>query len=402
MSLAALICAYHDVEDGTAELRATLTLAGRTLIERQARLAAAAGADPIVVLAEQQPLALGSALERLRADGIAVSVARNAGEAAFAIPAEARLLFMADGLVADESHVSRVLNAGGPVILTLPDFGADDRFERIDGQSRWAGLAVLGGTLLRSTAATLNDWDLQSTLLRRAIQSGVRQFSVAGESADDRLTIAHRMADLAAAEARIVEAAAFEARDWASRYLLAPIEQAGTRLLMPTAVVPEWLYGGAAAAGVIAFGLFLQGWPVAGYLLLLAATPLEGMAERLARLRMQPRSAFRRWRRIVPWSWAAALIGLGQALAATRGWGTIVLAAGTLLFLLALHGEEKGRIVEGRIFLAERKGLAWLLLPFAATGLWTLALSLMAAYAAGSFFWAQRHVHRPLRDSVED
>ena len=402
MSFAALICAYHDGEPAGQGLRSTLQLAGRTLLERQARLAAAAGAHPIVVVVDRQPAALGAALERLRADGIAITVARNAGEAAFAIPAEAPLLFMADGLVADESHVTRVLNAGGSVILTIPDFGADDRFERIDGQSRWAGLALLDGALLRQTAAILHDWDLQSTFLRRAVQSGVRQFSVAGAAADDRLTIAHRPEDLAHAEARIVEGAAFEGRDWVSRFLLAPLEYAATRLLMPSPAAPEWLYGAAAGMSVLAFGLFLQGWFIPGFLLMLAATPLDGIAERLARLRMREAGAFRQWRRALPWSAGAALLGLGYALTGPRGWGCIVLALATIAFLAALNGEARGRIVEGRLFMAERKGLTWLLLPFAVTGLWITGLSAMALYAAGSFFWAQRNVHRPVPKRDED
>jgi hypothetical protein len=396
MTFAALICAYQDSEEGG--LRATLSLAGRTLVERQARLAAAAGAHPVVILTERQGPALGAALERLRADGISVTVARNAGEAAFAIPPDAALLFMADGLVADESHVTRILHAGGPVILTMPDFGADDRFERIDGQSRWAGLAMLDGTLLRETAAMLHDWDLQSTLLRRAVQAGVRQFSVAGASADDRLTIAHRSADLARAEARIVEGAAFEGRDWMSRFVLAPLEQAATRMLMPTPATPEWLYGAAAGAAVVAIFLFLNGWPLPGLLLFLAATPLDGIAERLGRLRMQERAAFKTWRRMLPLLSGAALLALGYALMPSRGWGTNVLALATVAFAAALHGEQRGRIVEGRLFLAERKGLGWLLLPFAVTGLWVTGLSALAVYTAGSFFWAQRRVHHPIAE----
>ena len=43
---------------------------------------------------------------------------------------------------------------------------------------------------------------------------------------------------------------------------------------------------------------------------------------------------------------------------------------------------------------AERKGMSWLMLPFAVTGAWASGLGLLAAYAAGSFFWAQREVHR--------
>ena len=54
VALAALIAAYHESGE-PGHLRATLPLAGRTVIERQARLAAAAGAAPVIVVVERMP-----------------------------------------------------------------------------------------------------------------------------------------------------------------------------------------------------------------------------------------------------------------------------------------------------------------------------------------------------------
>src|SRR3546814_13407690 len=83
-----------------------------------------------------------------------------------------------DGLIVDESHIERLLEAEAPALLTMADHLADDRFERIDADSRWAGLALLDGGTLRQTAAMLQDWDLQSTLLRRVVQAHARQIAV--------------------------------------------------------------------------------------------------------------------------------------------------------------------------------------------------------------------------------
>ena len=84
MALAALIAAYH--ESGEAgHLRATLPLAGRTVVERQARLAASAGANPVVIVVERLPAALSAAVERLRRDRVPVKLVRSAEEAAEAV-----------------------------------------------------------------------------------------------------------------------------------------------------------------------------------------------------------------------------------------------------------------------------------------------------------------------------
>src|SRR4051794_40342565 len=96
LTLAALIAAYHEADDAGGGLRATLPIAGRTLVERQVRLAAFAGAEPVVVLVERVTAALSAALDRLRAEGVALVLARSAEEAAEAVHSSDRLLVVGD------------------------------------------------------------------------------------------------------------------------------------------------------------------------------------------------------------------------------------------------------------------------------------------------------------------
>jgi hypothetical protein len=201
VALSALIAAYHESgEPGL--LRATLPLAGRTVVERQARLAAAAGADPVLILVERMPAALSAAIERLRRDRVPLRVVRNAEEAAEAIDPFDRLLLVADGAVLTASQHRQLVEAEGNAVLTVPDGGFGELYERIDANSRWAGLAVIDAALLIETASMLRDWDLQSTLLRRTLQSGARHLAADGPAA-----IMDREADLGALERRIVATA---------------------------------------------------------------------------------------------------------------------------------------------------------------------------------------------------
>ena len=79
-----------------------------------------------------------------------------------------------------------------------------------------------------------------------------------------------------------------------------------------------------------------------------------------------------------------------------RRW--IIVAFVTLAFLFALGVETGGSRVRFSLLLAERRGLAWLMLPFAVIGLWHAGLAVLFGYAAASFFWAQResHISRPI------
>ena len=147
-------------------------------------------------MVERQPSDLEAAIARLRAEGLDILIARNASEAAKAVQATDRILLMADGLLADDAQVERIVASEGACLLTVPDLRFDDRFERIDAESRWGGLAMIDGQTLKHTAAMLQDWDLQSTLLRRAVQGGARQIGLAGDPANVRLIVAETGADL--------------------------------------------------------------------------------------------------------------------------------------------------------------------------------------------------------------
>ena len=389
MALAALIAAYHESAEPGA-LRATLPLAGRTVVERQARLAAAAGAAPIVIFVERLPPALGAALDRLRRDRIPVQVARSAEEAAAAIDPADRLLLIADGAVADATQLVRIARAEDAVVLTVPDSGHGELYERIDAASRWGGLAAVDGAMLRETAAMLRDWDLQSTLLRRTLQAGARHLA-----ADGPVSILDSPGDLAGLERQILASAGEIHGSWASR-LLGPLERAATYGLMAGRLGPNALGVTAALLTGLGAAALAYRWFWTGLVLMLLATPLDGIAERLARLRMQDDIRRSWWCHLLPVLAGAGLAALSYALAPVHGWGMVLLAFTTLAFLIAQGIETEGRELRGSLFLAEPKGMVWLMLPFAVFGAWHAGLATLFAYAAASFFWAQHQAHPAL------
>lgn len=388
LALAALIAAYHESGDAGA-LRAVLPLAGRTLLERQARLAARAGASRVVILVERLPAELGAALERLRRDKVPIHVARDVEDAAEAIEPADRLLLIADGAVIDDDQLARLAEGSDHAVLTVPDSVHGELYERIDGQSRWGGAAAMDGQMLRATAAMLRDWDLQSTLLRRTLQAGARHVA-----ADRPLAIIDRAADVGALESRILTDALEARGSWIDR-LLAPVERLIASALLGGSVGPGLIGGlsaGLTALGAAGFGL---GWNWTGLTLMLLATPLEGVALRVGRARLLDDPARSWWRLLLPALGGAGLLALGYGQAATRGWGAVLLAAMAIAFMFALSVERERATIPGSIALADRKGLIWLMLPLAGFGGWLAGPAGLFSYAAGSFFWAQRHAHHP-------
>ena len=388
MALAALISAYH--ESGEAgHLRATLPLAGRTVIERQARLAASAGANPVVIFVERLPAALSAAVERLRRDRVPVKLVRSVEEAAEAVDPFDRVLLVGDGAIVPAAQQARLAAEEGNAVLTVPEGAHGELYERIDAQSRWAGLAAIDGALLRETAGMLRDWDLQSTLLRRTLQAGAGHVE-----ADNAASVAilDRDQDLDELERRIIAGADLANRSW-SDYVLAPIERLVTLMLVGSPLSPQLIGLGAALLSALAAASFYVGWYWIGLLKLLAATPLEGIATRLARLRMQSSVRQSWWAYLIPLFTAAAFIILSYRLMPVYGWGIVLLPVVTLGVRHALAVETEERSVPGALLLAERKGMIWLLVPFALFGLWPAGFVFLCAYAAASFFWAQQQVH---------
>jgi len=392
MAVGALIGAYQ--EDDSGALRALLPLAGRTLIEYQVRCAAAAGAAPIVVVVERVPQALQDAFERLRLDSIGVFAVSELNKAISRFEAGVSILIIGDGIAPPVELVTRMAEQVEPVVAVVPDDEQHQAYERIDAGSRWAGVAMVDANLLGSTAAMLGDWDLQSTLLRRAIQEGALRVQTA-EAGGEPLLVenADQLADF---QRFLIQASRGSRTDFASRYLLAPLEDLATEQLMETPVRPLWLVWAALALILGGAFCFTRGWLGAGLVLLVLSTPLDLIAGRLASLRLRPlpskmlsRSAL--W----PASGLALLaIGLWEMRHGT-GWGALVTAAAACGFAEAARVEKGAMPPGGDLWLFSRRNAIALAIPFAVGGVWTAYLLCLLGYAAISFFIVQRVRHGP-------
>ena len=390
MALGALIGAYQ--EDDSGGLRALLPLAGRTLLEYQVRSAAMTGAAPIVVVVERVPQALQDAFERLRIDGVSVTPVSDVHEAVSRFEAGSMILLVGDGIVSDAELVANIAEQPESAVAIVPDDEAHEQFERIDAQSRWAGVAVVDSRLLGSTAAMLGDWDLQSTLLRRAIQDGASRMPIASGTAEPLLV--DRGEQLEGFQQRLIAESRGAPVDWVSQFLLPPIEEIGTRQLLETPVRPEWLLWAALALTLGGALCFARGWLGAGLVLLILSTPLDLIAGRLANLRMRRFSARTLIRRALWPAAGTALLALGWW--ETRhgtGWGSSVCVAASLAFAEAARIEKTGFSVPGEMWLLSRRNAIFAAIPFAIFGGWTAYLVALFLYAIVSFFYTQHARH---------
>jgi hypothetical protein len=248
--------------------------------------------------------------------------------------------------------------------------------------------------LLGSTAAMLGDWDLQSTLLRRAIQEGARRVS-AVETGGEPLLVGNAD-ELAGFQRHMIDASRGGRVDWASRYILPPLEDFATEQLMETPVRPDWLLWLALALTIGGAICFTRGWLGAGLVLLGLSAPLDLVAARLATLRLRPLPA-KLWSRVALWPAAGlALVAIGVwEMRHGTGWGALVAALAGSAFAEAARIEKSGMAGADETWLISRRNAIFLAIPFAIGGVWTAYLLAICLYAAVSFFLVQRVRHTP-------
>ena len=391
MALGALVSAY--MEDESGSLRALLPIAGRTLLEYQVRCVAAAGAAPIVIVVERIPVALNQAIERLQRDGLPVITVSDGAEAASRFEAGSMILLVGDGVAPPPELPASLAEEQEPVIVTVADDESHQQFERIDALSRWSGVATVDSQTLGATAAMLGDWDLQSTLLRRSLQSGARTVPLSPEAGEPLL--AEKAGDLADLERHLIVASRGARRDWASRYILPLVEEFATEKLLERRIQPGSLVQAALFLSLGAVVAFFQGWLWTGLGLLLLTTPLPLIARRLAALRLKPMPARSLSRRLLWPAAGVALLALGWWQSAHgAGWGALF-AAATAAALAEAARIERGKLdFPGDIWLVSRRNAIIAALPFAAFGAWTVYIVILALYAAASFFLVQHVNHK--------
>ncbi len=391
MPLAALIAAQDQTDIGDG-LRATLPLAGRTLIEYQAGLALAAGAGHLVVLVERVPANLALAVDRLRRQGARIEIARSVGDAIDRFHPEERIILVADGAIAARGAVEALANERSAALLVVPDIEENAAFERIDAAQRWAGFALLDKSALEATAQMLGDWDLTSTLLRRLVQSDavrIDALNPSGERPVSAPILAIGPSAIGAVEASLLRRADPGEGNWTELYL--------HRLAAGPMVGP--LVGRQIDQQHVAIAALALAWAgalLAGFKLFWAAALLLPLAALVA-------SAARRMERI----WSAepepaklfelarygaglvVLLLLSRVLAAEGGWGWWMVAA---LAPLALAGlAALGPIVAAirplapPRWLASADALVWVAPVLAVVGGWRWMFAALTFYAAISF-----------------
>jgi len=271
-------------------------------------------------------------------------------------------------LIARQDLIERAGSAAAPSLFTIAESIDTAAFERIDAGARWAGLALIEGALLRTTAAQLGEWDLQSTLLRRIVQAGAARIDVPPAA----VTLALSAGLTGAAERALL------AGDGMAKWMPASLREGLSGFLLARGIQPLWLRGAALGAAALAMILAAVGWYGSAALALAASGPLLALPGRIDAIGLRPARWRGLWRAGRDALAAAAILALAWRFAADGGgWGIWPLAGAAIGGMIALFGMERLCVRP----LAGPSAMALLFLPFGLLGQphWGLAAVGLAA-----------------------
>lgn len=392
MPLAALILAQSDTDVAPASQPLLLTLGGQTLLERLAYQAARMGAGHIILCTGALPGTMVSALDRLKARGLDIGLARSPREAADKLHPDENVLVYSNVVFVQDAELARLVGADEPSMLTLPEPWGRDRFERIDATDNWAGVAKLPASLIRETVAMLGEWAFAPTLIRRAVQQGVTRTALTLRNEAETDEIAPLVQDDLSGTARAIARHAGVAADGiVERLAMMPLLRQLAAWVSLKPVSSTMMASLALLLLASALGVAVIHQPVAAFAFLLAASVATLMTKLLGQTGVpEPKGMSRLldWRCLV-----LPVILIADAAYGFTGWkgqwATALLALWLAVqMLITIHATRRGATLPS--WRAGATGEALLLLMSYAAGWPMIGLVIVLLHALANQLWVQQ------------
>ena len=154
----------------------SLLLAGdRPVLAHQIAALRTAGISTFLIEVDSGPGSLLEMADRLTKSGCKVDFVRSASDLANKLADTATLIVQAEGVYIAPDLLLKLLEQPGHFTLTVDGRSENEAFERMDLNTRWAGLAVMPASSVLRIGELPEGYSMTSSLLRQAMQDGVTQ-----------------------------------------------------------------------------------------------------------------------------------------------------------------------------------------------------------------------------------
>lgn len=148
-------------------------LAGQSLIEYQISMLTRAGIQSFLIEVENIDGSLIALADRCRARKLTVDFVRSGADIMRHMNADDRIWVQSGQLYVQLGLIETLLKSSDNFIATIDGRDENRAFERIDINTRWAGVSVVGYDALAMLRDLPEDWSIISSLLRQALLAKV-------------------------------------------------------------------------------------------------------------------------------------------------------------------------------------------------------------------------------------
>lgn len=144
-------------------------LAGGSLIEHQITTLARAGISKFLIEVENYDGSLTALADRCRMKGLVVVFVRTGADIHSFVEASDRIWVQSSQLYVQFGLIETLTKATENFVATVDSRDENTAFERIDLNTRWAGVSVVGQDTIATLRDLPDDWSIISSLLRQSI-----------------------------------------------------------------------------------------------------------------------------------------------------------------------------------------------------------------------------------------
>jgi hypothetical protein len=153
--------------------KANTELAGGSLVEYQIKTLCCVGIKRFLVEVENVDGAMLALADRFRQQNVFVDFVRTGADIQHYLKLDDRIWVQSGQLYVQPDFVETLSKSTDNFVATVDGRDENSLFERIDLNTRWAGISIVGASTIAMLKDLPEDWSIISSLLRQAILANV-------------------------------------------------------------------------------------------------------------------------------------------------------------------------------------------------------------------------------------
>jgi hypothetical protein len=264
-----------DDKIGAAGL-ATALAGGAPLLSHQMAALRNQGVTRFLVEVDSVPGALLTLADKFRVLGCNVDFVRSAADLQQSLGQGSILVIQSEALYISPHVLGSILAEQGPFIATVDGRDENAAFERMDLNTRWAGLAVIGSATVSSLGALPDGWSMTSSLLRQAMQDRVRFLALPQQNIQTGdVCLISTIADAEQLSRQILANRGSRHSGFIETRILGPIAARLAPYIWQSPSGPGLIDGSTMALGGVSLGLSVMGWHISAIFAAILAVGLN-------------------------------------------------------------------------------------------------------------------------------